>query len=58
MSVGDLIEYRIALPGRKNGNIPVTLSCKGKVLRRQSLEDNSALEIAATLERYEFIRRK
>jgi hypothetical protein len=53
---GDLIEYDIALPGKKPDDDTVTLHCRGKVLRSRQLEDSRAREVAATLERYEFVR--
>jgi hypothetical protein len=56
MAPGDSIEYEIALPGKKAGNSAVTLHCRGKVLRRRQLDDPEEVEIAATLERYEFVR--
>src|SRR5579884_904879 len=55
--LGGPIEYVITLHG--DGAQPVSLRCMGKVLRsRPSVEDasGSLFQIAATLERYEFIR--
>lgn len=53
---GDLIEYDIALsPGEDQGPA-VTLHCRGRVLRSRSLDDPQETEVAATLERYEFVR--
>ncbi len=49
--VGQSIEYYISLPtGEKSGD--VRLRCMGKVLRK----DDSHGTMAATLERYEFVR--
>ncbi len=56
--VGDAIEYEIALPGKKAGNNPVRLHCKGKVLRSLPGPESKSTVIAATLERYEFLRHK
>ena len=52
LEVGQPIEYLITLP-RTNGNpIEVRLHCMGKVVRRET--ERGA--VAATLERYEFVR--
>ena len=49
--VGQAIEYYISLPtGDKSGD--VKLHCMGKVLRK----DDGERTLAATLERYEFVR--
>ena len=57
MSIGDLIEYMITLPSGSSPGGPLRLRCLGKVLRTQpAVEDETA--VAATLERYEFIREK
>ena len=53
MQIGDLVEYRITLPG--DGD-PVILHCKGKVLRRHAGRDGAPAEFAVSLERYEFVR--
>lgn len=53
--VGASIEYVISLGGPSD--LKVSLRCIGKVLRASpSASSESAYEIAATLERYEFIR--
>ena len=56
--LGGPIEYVITL--NHEGPQPVNLRCVGKVVRseRSSLggEDRRAYQIAATLERYEFVR--
>ncbi len=53
MDVGDPIEYTITL----NDEQPcrVTLRCLGTVLRSER-DTSEALAVAATLERYEFVR--
>ncbi len=51
--LGGPIEYVITL--NNGGNQPVSLRCMGKVLRSQG-SPAAAFQIAATLERYEFIR--
>jgi hypothetical protein len=55
--LGGPIEYIITL--NHEGPQPVNLRCVGKVLRSErthSGEDRRAYQVAATLERYEFIR--
>ena len=56
--LGGPIEYVIAL--NLEGPQPVNLRCVGKVVRSERTyangEDRRAYEIAATLERYEFVR--
>src|SRR5947208_12981349 len=54
--LGGPIEYIITL--NHEGPQPVNLRCIGKVLRAERAEANAdpAYQIAATLERYEFIR--
>jgi len=53
--IGGSIEYVIALGGPSDQR--VSLRCIGKVLRANRSEaDESAYDIAATLERYEFLR--
>jgi len=51
IEIGQPIEYLISLPtGRRVGE--VRLRCMGKVVRR----DEESQALAATLERYEFVR--
>ena len=53
--IGASIEYVISLGGSSDQKI--SLRCIGKVLRtNRSASGESAYEIAATLERYEFVR--
>jgi hypothetical protein len=59
MTVGDPIEYVLTLPtGREP--VRVRLHCVGTVLRmeeRQAMRENErAFHVAATLDRYEFVR--
>jgi hypothetical protein len=49
MKPGQPLEYLITLPGSKGAE--VRLRCMGKVIRHAS-----EVDIAATLERYEFVR--
>jgi hypothetical protein len=58
LAVGESIEYVITLPAG-HGERSVKLRCMGKVVRTQPAppgEDSSHQAIAATLERYEFLR--
>jgi hypothetical protein len=55
--LGGPIEYVITL--NHEGPQPVTLRCMGKVLRAEPMIPNgrpAAFQVAATLERYEFLR--
>jgi hypothetical protein len=57
--VGGPIEYVITL--NHEGSQPVNIRCMGKVVRTEKLNGNPAeppsdFQIAATLERYEFVR--
>jgi len=55
--LGGPIEYVITL--NQEGVQPVNLRCIGKVLRAERMENGDnlpAYQIAATLERYEFVR--
>jgi hypothetical protein len=60
VEVGDVIEYVITLPARVPGEEGVKLHCVGKVLRLDRPRGHNAHKhlraIAATLERYEFVR--
>ena len=61
MEVGEPIEYMITL--HTGPGVNVLLHCRGKVVRldqeRKETEapSNSSVAVAATLERYEFVRR-
>ncbi len=58
--LGGPIEYVITL--NHDGLQPVNLRCIGKVVRAERLEENGAgipgYQVAATLERYEFVRER
>lgn len=51
LRIGDAVEYMITLPASAGGVEGVRLRCLGKVVRY-----GKSAEIAATLERYEFVR--
>ena len=52
--IGGSIEYVITLGGPSDQSI--SLRCVGKVLRTVHESSGSGYDIAATLERYEFVR--
>lgn len=60
VEVGEVIEYVITLPARVRGEEGVKLHCVGKVIRldrpRGPNAGKQVRAIAATLERYEFVR--
>ena len=61
IDIGEPIEYVITLTPRRSARETVSLRCMGKVVRLEPLELPAAarpFEVAATLERYEFIRQK
>ena len=61
IEVGEPIEYIITFPTHPINGGTVSLRCLGKVLRLEpngSDEANGGVLVAATLERYEFVRRK
>ena len=59
--LGDPIEYIITFPTHSKDGGPVSLRCLGKVVRLETngtLEDGGPVLVAATLERYEFVRQE
>lgn len=60
IEIGAPIEYFITLPAFADTTVSVKLHCVGKVVRRQLVENEDGepepTAIAATLERYEFVR--
>jgi hypothetical protein len=60
LEIGSPIEYIITLQPRTSGKEGVRLHCMGKVVRRDQEElveeAPELLTVAATLERYEFVR--
>ena len=61
VDVGEAIEYMITLPTSSSASGLVRLKCMGKVTRFNSKASRSSTlqshDVAATLERYEFVRR-
>ena len=63
MEVGSHIEYIITLPATAGSREEVRLRCSGKVIRLDAeesaeVETSNGPVVAATLERYEFVRRR
>jgi hypothetical protein len=60
LPIGDAIEYLITLPGNNRDGSAVRLRCLGTVVRMEPNQRRNNKErpfdIAATLERYEFVR--
>ena len=60
LPVGDAIEYLITLPGSNREGAHVRIRCLGTVVRMEPNQRRNSKErpfdIAATLERYEFVR--
>jgi len=57
--LGDPIEYIITFPTHSINGGSVSLRCLGKIVRVEangSTEDDGPVLVAATLERYEFVR--
>jgi hypothetical protein len=56
--VGGSIEYVISLSGSPEPGVGVSLRCIGKVVRYAKTSDSAepVFDVAATLERYEFVR--
>jgi hypothetical protein len=59
LEVGQVLEYRIALPTPGGGNL--VLHCLGKVMRLEDCAEAGGdpgrpFRMAATIERYEFVR--
>jgi hypothetical protein len=61
VELGDPIEYIITFPTHSINGGSVSLRCLGKIVRVEangSAEENGPVLIAATLERYEFVRQE
>ena len=55
VEMGSLLEFLVTLPEEISMAGPVRLLCKGKVIRIER-QDESTVGVAATIERYEFVR--
>jgi hypothetical protein len=62
LPVGEAIEYLLTLPGAAKGAPKVRLRCFGTVIRLEASARRTAkqkpFDVAATLERYEFVRNR
>lgn len=60
VEIGQPIEYVLTLPANEGGHSRVRLKCMGKVVRLTPFEvkQPGGKAVAATLERYEFLRSK
>lgn len=60
LEIGAPVEYFITLQDGPKGSTPIRLRCVGKVVRRHQRrggkQSGKPVEMAATLERYEFVR--
>jgi len=57
MDVGSSLEFVLTLPAEITKGQPVQVKCKGKVVRvDHPAEPGDMIGVAATIERYEFIR--
>ena len=57
LEVGTTLEFVLTLPEETTRGIPVQLKCMGKVVRVDRSGETSSVGIAATIERYEFMRK-
>ena len=57
LEVGTTLEFVLTLPQETTRGIPVQLKCMGKVVRVDRSGQDGPLGIAATIERYEFMRK-
>ena len=57
IDVGSSLEFILTLPGEITQGKAVKVKCRGKVVRvDQGALDGNAVGLAATIERYEFVR--
>ncbi len=56
MDVGSSLEFVLTLPREITRGKSVRVKCKGKVVRVDQVSEGSAVGVAATIDRYEFIR--
>ena len=58
LEVGTSLEFVLTLPEETTRGIPVQLKCMGKVVRVDRSGEAGSVGIAATIERYEFLRKE
>src|SRR3990172_9294721 len=56
MDVGSSLEFVLTLPAEITKGQAVRVKCKGKVVRVDRVATEAAIGVAATIERYEFLR--
>ncbi len=57
LNIGSSVEFQLTLPEPLTKGSPVRIRCIGKVVRvDQEEKEDSEIGIAATIERYEFVR--
>lgn len=56
MDVGSSLEFVLTLPPEITRGKSVRVKCKGKVVRVDHVSEGSAVGVAATIDRYEFVR--
>src|SRR3954471_5106120 len=56
MDVGSSLEFVLTLPRELTDGQPVQVKCRGKVVRVDQTATENGVGVAATIERYEFIR--
>jgi hypothetical protein len=57
LAVGSKVEWQVTLPPELCQGEEVHLHCQGRVVRVERAETSTAVAIAATIERYKFVRR-
>ncbi len=55
VELGSLLEFTVTLPDEISLTGPVRLLCRGKVIRIEQ-QEQAQVGVAATIERYEFVR--
>ena len=56
LDVGTALEFVLTLPEEMTKSAPVRIKCMGKVVRVDQGQETSDIGVAATIERYEFLR--
>ena len=56
MDIGSSLEFVLTLPAEITQGKSVRVKCKGKVVRVDKGDGDNSVGIAATIERYEFVR--
>jgi hypothetical protein len=56
MNIGSSLEFVLTLPAEITKGQAVRVRCKGKVVRVEQAAKDGSVGVAATIERYEFVR--